>query len=211
MEIQSRVLSAIDYGADGRFDESLNAICPALEATARKKLGKHKVTRHDYIGFLRKYYWLIEFFIGEGMNLVETKFPSMKIETDNGKTIEAPDLAEIVYHQYRCALAHGFDIPATFKLVKTVEPGRHVWKIRLNGSQLNAPEATLWALIAVVVFCDANSDLTTETDHFLTWGGGPRAIYKFPIKDHWGEEAMLASFLSQFDRIRVKLDFQPSE
>ena len=72
------------------------------------------------------------------------------------------------------------------------------------------PDKTVWALIAVVLFCDANKDIVTETQSYLTWGGanvrGGGEPYRFDVDVFWGAEETVRKFLDQRDRIRVTLD-----
>lgn len=76
---------------------------------------------------------------------------------------------------------------------------------------IHMPDKTLWALIACVVFCDANSDIATETQLYLTWGGGPterEPPYRFDIDIFWGSEQQVKRFLRKKNIIRVAMNLQ---
>lgn len=206
MKIEERVVQAIAQGIAREFNAALSTICPALEATARRKRKKARLSQSEIKNFLREYYWLLEPFSGEGINFETSTFPSMNLVTDNGRRIEKPDVADIIYHVYRCALAHGHEIEPRYQLVPTQEQGLHEWQVALDGKTLRAPEALLWGMIAVVVFCEANRELKTTTNLYLSWGGGTRPMYRFDIILFWGGEAVVHAFFDKLDRMRVTME-----
>ena len=71
----------------------------------------------------------------------------------------------------------------------------------------------VWGLIAVSVFGKANSDIRTDTDHFLTWGSESLGIgiHKFRVSESWGKEDELRDFFSKQKLIRVKMVFPKSK
>ena len=209
MKIEERVLAAISAAAEKNFSAAMADICPAVEATARKKLCKRNIGRSEYKSFLRNYYFIIEPFIGVGINLAETKFPHLTLDTDGGEVIESPDFAEIIYHAFRCSLAHGHEIDEKFRFTTSPEQGRSYWIFNLEKGRIHMPDKTVWALIAVVIFCDANKDIDTETQSYLTWGGANVRAggdpYRFDVDVFWGAEETIRRFLDKCDRIRVDL------
>ena len=210
MKIEERVLEAISAAAVENFSAAMAYICPAVEATARKKLCKPKIGRSEYKNFIRDYYFIIEPFIGTGFNLVETKFP-LTHETDRDSGIENPDFADIIYHAFRCSLAHGFEIEEKFIFTKSPEQGLSHWLIGLKDGRIHMPDKTVWALIAIVIFCEANKDITTESQSILTWGGANVRAggdpYRFDVDVFWGAEETVRRFLDKCDLIRVALKF----
>lgn len=211
MKIEERVLAAISAAAEKNFSAAMADICPAVEATARKKLCKRKIGRSEYKSFLRDYYFIIEPFIGAGINLVETKFLHITLKTDGDKVIENPDFADIIYHAFRCSLGHGHEIEEKFNFTRSPEQGLSRWILSLNEGRIHMPDKTVWALVAVVIFCDANKDIITETQSFLTWGGANVRAggdpYRFDVDVFWGAEETVRRFLDKCDRIRVALKF----
>lgn len=210
MKIEDRVLAAISTAGEGNFSAAMANICPAVEATARKKLQQKKVNRSDYKEFLRGYYFVVEPFIGSGINLDDTKFPSITLETDDGRKIENPDFADIVYHAFRCSLAHGHEIEDKFNFTRSPEQGRSIWIIHMGEGRIHMPEKVVWALVAAVLFCDANKDIVTESHSYLTWGGANVRAggepYRFDIDVFWGAEETVRRFLDKRERIRVALN-----
>ncbi len=213
VRIEERTLKAIELGSDGNLNEALGVICPAIEATVRKHLNKPKISGSDFKDFLRKYYWLIERFGGEGVDYENTRFPNVNVESDAGKLLSSPDLADVIYHIFRCSLAHGFSIPRGFELIPTVEPGVHHAEISADGTTVRLPGALLWALIACVVFSRANGDIVTKNSVWLTWGGGPHQwrgeLYRFDIDIFWGGEDVLRRFFGKLPDLKVGLNFNP--
>ncbi|MEP3122544.1 MULTISPECIES: hypothetical protein [Alphaproteobacteria] len=210
MKIEERVTAALHVAIAGDFFVALDLICPAIEASARKDLGKNSITRNEYKDFLRKYNTIIEAFSGPGINLDETRFPDISIKTDNGKTIERPDFSDLIYHAFRCALAHGHEISDEFVLTEEEDEDKSHWLIGLQNGHIHMPRRVVWALIAVVVFCRANQDITTESNLWLTWtrnSMGRNEPYRFDIDIFWGAEETVRRFLERQNLSRVALNF----
>lgn len=206
MRIDEHVIHAIDDFAAGKKDAALMHACVALDATSRKLANSKKSSAEIYKHCIRQYWWLVEAFIGAGLNLEETKWTNIKIENGRGKPIPEPDLADIIYHVFRCSHAHGDEVPQSFKLLLASD-GSHTWRIGFEDNTLHIPETSIWAILAISVFCSANADITTNTEHFLTWGAetlgwGP---HKFDLRFWWGGERALSEILARYPIIRVKL------
>lgn len=210
MKIEDRVIEAMQAGIDRNFIKGMALICPAIEATARKKLGKRKITKDEFKLFLRSNYLIIEAFIGAGLNFDETVFPGICLLTDSGRKIGDPDFADIVYHAFRCSLAHGHELGDEFTFTSSTSQGFSEWLIHVGEGRIHMPDKVLWALISCVVFCNANSDIVTDTDFFLTWGGGPaerEPPYRFDLDIFWGGECLVQKFLKSRNIIRVAMRF----
>ncbi len=208
MKIEERVINAMLAGIQGNLAMGMDFICPAIEATARKKLSKTKVTREEFKGFIRANSTIIEAFIGAGLNLEETVFPTVSIDNDDGKVLENPDFADIVYHAFRCSLAHGWQISEAFAFTSSSSQGVSEWLIHAGEGRIHMPDKALWALIACVVLCDANADISTETDLWLTWGGAPAERdppYHFDLDVFWGGEHQVRRFLGKKNIVRVAI------
>ncbi len=208
MKIEERVIGAIQAGLESNWSRGMDLICPAIEATARKRHSKKKVTSEEFKRLIRENYPIIEAFIGAGLDLGGTIFPNVKIDSDGGKLIQSPDFADIIYHAFRCSLAHGWEIANEFTFTASPSQGVSQWLIHTGEGRIHMPDKTLWALIACVIFCDANADISTETGFWLTWGGAPAAReppYHFDIDVFWGGEQQVRRFLSKRNIIKVAM------
>lgn len=209
MKIEERVLSALETGLKGDFVQALAHITPAIEASARKKLGKSKISREEYKAFLRGYHFVIERFIGEGFDLDRSRFPKVTLKSEGGKEIADPDFADIIYHAFRCALAHGHEIDEEFAFIRSARLGASRWLIGFEDGRVHMPDKVIWALVGVVVFCDANTEIETETGMWLEWGTEDRRggePYRFDIDLFWGGEATVRNFFAKRPAVRVAFD-----
>ncbi len=208
MKLEDHVIRAIDLFQENKKEEALLHACIAIDSTSQKLFQKSKSGRKEYKRCIRNYWWLIERFIGDGLNLEETRWTNLSIEDGNGSVIQDPDLADVIYHIFRCNHVHGKDVPQNFSLLPT-EDGRYSWVIeRGKSSAVKMPESIVWALLAVIVFSKANSGVKSNGDYYLTWGSKTLGIgpEKFIIKDWWGREEDVRLLLSKYKQIRVKLD-----
>jgi len=115
MKIEEHVLVSLDGFTRKSHQEALMHACIALDATATKLLPGSK-GKKAYKQCIRDYIWLIEPFTGAGINLEETKWTNLNIDNGYGKKINEPDLADIIYHVFRCNHAHGHGVPPKFDL-----------------------------------------------------------------------------------------------
>jgi hypothetical protein len=208
MKIEERVIGAMQAGIEGNWPRGMDLICPAIEATARKRYQKGKVTREEFKNYVRENYPIIEAFIGAGLDLSGTVFPEIKINSDGGRVIQDPDFADVIYHAFRCSLAHGWEVADEFEFTVSPSQGISHWLIHAREGRIHMPDKTLWALIACVVFSEANSDISTETGLWLTWGGAPAAReppYHFDLDVFWGGEQQVRRFLAKRNLIKVAM------
>lgn len=205
MKLEKHVLSAIDAWGRGDKEEALMHASFAIDATARNLYSKARAGRNDYLSCLREYWWIIERFIGGGLNLEDTKFTHLKLKDDKDVLIPEPDLADVVYHIFRCKNAHADEIPKNYELLPS-KPGGHVWLIDRVNNSLRMPDTIVWALLAVSVFCKANAKIKTEGEYWLEWGSEGVGFKKFLIREFWGQEVELKSFFSDKPQTRIKLD-----
>lgn len=204
MKLEQHVLSAIDDYEAGNPDAALMNTCIAIESTARNLYKKDEPGAKGYKDCIQKYYWIIEPMIGEGLNLEETKWDNVNIYNGRGRKIQNPDLADIVYHIFRCNDAHGKPVPKNYRLLPVAD-GYSTWLIA--DGIIHMPERIIWALLAVSVFSSANMGIKSEGDYYLSYGSETlgMGVEKFVIKDWWGKENEFKSFLSNQNIIRVKL------
>lgn len=208
MRIDQHVLKAIDDFTIGNKDSALMNACLAIDPTARNLFGIKKAGAKDYKACIRQYWWLIEPFMGGGINLEETKWTHVKIDDGYGKTITSPDLADIMYHVFRCNHAHGEEVPKNYQLLP-VSDGKSNWFLGFEGDGLiYMPERIIWALLGVAVFSKGNAKIKSEGDYFLSWGSESLSIpvMNFTIKDWWGGEDAVKAMLATQPHIRVKLE-----
>jgi len=207
MTLESHVLKAIKDYMQGDLESSLMNACFSIEGTARNLYVKSAVTRSDYKKCIRDYYWIIEPMIGGGINLTETVFTNLKIDDGSGKLIKNPDLADVIYHIFRCNNAHGKSVPLSYELLPSSD-GHSKWE--MGSDILKMPDRIIWSLLAVAVFSRANSSIKTLDDSYLSWGSETLGIgvKKFIIRDWWGREDDLRNFLSinNPNPTRVKLE-----
>jgi hypothetical protein len=206
MKMEKHVLKAINaYYIDHDKDMALFHAVFALEGTAKRLFSKITISRSDYKSCIRTYWWIIERFIGEGLNLEETRFEYLKIDDGHDNVIKCPDLADVIYHIFRCNHAHAEEIPRNFELIEPVD-GRYHWFFSPEENVLRMPDSVIWALLAVSVFCKANFEVSTASDHCLTWGDNNIGFTQFSLRDWWGREEDLKSCFADKPTSRVKLN-----
>jgi hypothetical protein len=199
MKISEHVYSALlDWDA-GRFESALTHACIAVDGTARRMF-PNEGNRKRYIRCLRHFYWIIEPALGAGIDLEKTRFSNILL---NNKV--EPDFAEIVYEVFRCAHAHGDEVPSAFELVMATE-GLREWS--LGDGVLKLPSTLLFALLFVAVFAPVNKDERLLADAFLTLGSGDHKDV-FPISEWWGRSADLEPIAAKHNSVRVHFIFPP--
>lgn len=205
MKLETHVLRALESFERGEKDDALMHATFAIEGTAKKLFGKGG--KEAYKKCLRTYWWLIERFIGEGLNLEDTKFTYLKLDNGHGKNIESPDLADIVYHIFRCSHSHADEVPLKYQLLPK-ESGVYPWFLDRVNTGLRMPEAIIFALLAVSVFCKTNAAVKTVGEHHLTWGSDQLGYEKYALKEFWGKEDDIKTFFSTRPQTRVTIDFK---
>lgn len=201
MKLEEYIFEVFDQAERGRHQGALLNACIAIDAAAGKHCGVEKATRSHYKKFIRDSYWVIEPFIGGGLNLDDTKFPDFVNENDDGKTIREPDFADFIYHVYRCTLAHGKEIQKGFEFT-TSNDGNTRWEVDVNG-EVKMPDTVIWGLVAAIVFNKTNRGVVTNSPYYLTWRG-----YYFNLDLFWGEELLVRSFFERQNFERLVIDFK---
>lgn len=148
---------------------------------------------------------MLEAFGCPGINLEETRWTHLNLVTDRGKTISQPDLADIIYHIFRCSDAHAQEIPVEYELLPK-NGNNYVLGIDFVKQTLQLPESIVFALIAISVFSSANSHIKTNGSHSLNWTSQNGQFHEFPIKDWWGRESDVKAVIAKDPPIRVKLE-----
>ncbi len=123
MKIEEHVFLALDAWERNETDHALMHACMAVDGTAKKIAANNNTANNNtannntannntakistpqkYKSCLRENYWIIEAMMGGGVNLTETKWLNLKIDNGHGKIIAEPDLADFIYHIFRCNL-----------------------------------------------------------------------------------------------------------
>ena len=124
-----------------------------------------------------------------GVNLVDTRFANIQISKNN-----EPDFAEIVYEIFRCAHAHGDEVPPEYSLLPSTGWG-------LGHGELHMPDRILWGLISVAVFAKVNAVERSTGTYYLSLGAE-----RFTISEWWGREDDFRQVAGRYNQTRVKLD-----
>ena len=205
MKLEQHVLSAIDDFEQGKVEGALLHACLAIDATARKIFPTGAGGKLDYKNCIRQYYWLLEAFCSAGINLEETKWTNVKLDNGHGKLIVDPDLADLIYHKFRCSQAHAEEIPVGFELIPVIN-NTSKWIIGIQDGSVRMPAGVIWGLLAIAVFSKVNSGIPTQGEYFLTYSSGASGVdEKFLIRDWWGREDEVKVILARYPRPRVKL------
>ena len=225
-ELIRNIERALNHYNDKDFTAAFNFATLAIEETARNHYKKDRITRHDYIKFLRQYYWIMEPFMGLPECDAWKFYQHIKITDEYNNIVGGcfgPDIAEIVYHVFRCHIHHGKAIPENFKIISTNgEPSLQIVSMDSNNI-LQMSANIIIALIAVCMGCAANDGLGEKSDYYLTLNTGaailkleklsenPAELYfdiwctkneelKFPFKDFFGKEHLIKPIMESIPR-----------
>ncbi len=182
MRIDQHVLHSLHDCDRQDYDSALLHASFAIEGTAKNLF--HKGGRQAYKDCLRQYYWLIEIMIGGVIDL-KTTFNNVVIKVGSRKVLPKPDLADVIYHIFRCNHAHAEEIPLNYSLLP-LEDGNPIWII--GSDTLQMPILIIFALLSVSVFAKCNNKIQTEGIEYLIYGNAELGNFKFLIKDFWGKE-----------------------
>ncbi|MEL6819758.1 MAG: hypothetical protein AAFP80_14000 [Pseudomonadota bacterium] len=202
MRIDERVFEAIACGEVKNYSAGLNFICPAIDLSARKLRQKDRVSAKEYKKFLREYVWIFQYFTNPGFNLKDFKFPANHLSKTSRFEAESADFADLLYHAYRCSLAHGDPIDGAFEFSESQDQSAdRITKIKLDGSIIQFPPTFYWSAIALVVFCRSNNDVETNSQYYLSWDA-----HRFPVDFCWGAEDRLRRFFKTRPVLTVEID-----
>ena len=199
MKISDHVDSALIDWEAGRLESALTHALIAVDGTARRmfpSLGNAQ----RYKRCLRHFYWIIEPALGAGINLEATKFSNIQLGS-----LKDPDFADIVYKVFRCAHAHGDEVPLEFELTLGDSEGR-MWTI--GDGVLNLPHTLIFALLFIAVFAPVNRNEKPIPGGLLTLGAEDNRD-NFPISEWWGRAADLQPIAAKHNPVRLILEFPP--
>lgn len=181
MKIEEHIFRGIEAFNRGEQEHALLHACLAIDGSAQKRDKSSRSSENLYTQFIRDYYWILEPMTGAGINFDKTQWNNITIKDNKDRLVKNLDMANVIYHIFRCTQAHGSEIPSEYKLVRKDAQSPLAYHIANN--RLHIPETIVWGLISICVFAKVNEDIISDTDHFLTLGDN-----KFSIADWWGLE-----------------------
>jgi hypothetical protein len=195
MRIEDRVRLAFDLGLNRDFLPMLAIALPAIDESAKRKWKKGG--KLGFLKFLRENYDVLQWFSANVINYSEMRFPTIDVDFTDNKSVERPDLAEVVYHVHRCCLAHGQDISSNFEITPRRADGSVEFKISKDGKFLHLPESIAWGLLAAVVLDPINSDLQSRSGNYFTVVF-EQNTYFLNVDLFWGEKAKVIRLSSKY-------------
>lgn len=198
MNVGDSVACAIDDFEAKKIDSSLLHACNAVDGTASKLARSKQGNKERFTAFLRDYYWLLEPMVTPGINLVDTRFGNISLANN-----PAPDLADIVYKEFRCRHAHGQEVPPNLSLLRgpriTEEGPFQV--MALGEGILNILDSLCMGLVAAAVLSPENRDQTTTPGHWFSLGG-----VQYSLNEWWGRAEDFRPIAASHNLVRVKLE-----
>ena len=173
----------------------LSIALPAIEESAKRKWGRGG--KSTFLKFLRENYDVLQWFSGSAIDFSVMRFPTIDPIFTDGKTIDRPDLAEILYYIHRCALADGQDISENFGIIPRSADGGIGFNISKDGKFLNLPEPIAWGVLASVVFDSVNLDLQSRSGNHFTLSF-EQNTYFLNVDLFWGEKVKLTRISSKY-------------
>jgi hypothetical protein len=191
MKISEHVLCAIDDVDSGKLDSAMLHACIAVDATSRRLFPNEQSVGKRFVACIREYYWLVEPCMAMGANLVDTRFTNVPLRRN-----PSPDFAEIIYEVFRCAHAHGDEVPPEFSMVWCHEGQFTNWEFSNN--ELHLPSRVIFALLWVAVLCKANAVEATTTDAYLSLDAN-----RILVRDWWGLEDSIRPVAARYNSVRI--------
>lgn len=188
MALSQRVERAIDEVGKNHFEEALLQAAIAIDVTAKKYFKSAKSSKSNYKQLLKEYSWLIELMAFQGINLDDSRFGNFPIDG-----ISEPSFQDLIYHTVRCNLVHGDGVPENFEF-----SDGNIFSMRKD--HLILPKNLIWGLLAVVVFCPANSNQESSSGYWLGVFNN-----QFVIDDFWGQEQVIKRIYENRKLTRVAI------
>ncbi|MEO1038435.1 MAG: hypothetical protein AAFX09_02740 [Pseudomonadota bacterium] len=180
LTVSDRVHHCIDLMAKGQVEFALEQACIAIDVTSKRFFNLPRSEGKRYKDFIENYSFIIELMALQGVDLEKTQFSNMDILDYKGSLISEPKISDLIYHLMRCNLIHDTGLPKNVRLLK----GNRVY---LGANSIVLPEAIVWGLLAIVVFCPANEDEHSCRGYFLSCGEN----YRWVIDQVWGMEDLV--------------------
>lgn len=170
MELVRNIERSIVAYNTNDYVAALNFATLAIDATAQRFYNT-PISRNNYKKFIRKYYWLLEPFTGMPKNAIKRRYPNIQLFDEHdckvGNSL-GPDIADIIYHIFRCNIHHGNGIPLKYQLT----PSMDLFNIMLvgeNNGVVMLPATLITGLWAICLFCKSNSGLGKDSDFYITF------------------------------------------
>lgn len=135
--------------------------------------------------------------MGAGLDLEKTQWKNLELLDHRGKNIDNKDMANIIYHLFRCNVAHGKAIPEAYKIQTTHIPT----VFQFFKGELHLPKTVIWGLIAICVFTEVNKGIEVQCDSYLTLG-----LNHFSVSDWWGLEEAFMPIAKKHNKFRIPLE-----
>lgn len=182
MSVGVRVQESLEWLDRRRAESALLSICPAVDATAQKELGRRG--RTAYKQFLESNF-PFAFAVISGVRIEH-----IRIAYSHPEIALAPDgtcsLIDIFYHAVRCGLLHTAELPSDLAFTFGDSIG-------FQSGKLSLPADTIYATILAVVLSPVNSAETESINHHLTFRDGTSV----PVAALWGKRAWFESELAK--------------
>jgi hypothetical protein len=192
VKVSDHVRLSIDQWERGEFEACLLHACIAVDATARA--AGHSRDRGGFLRVLREGVEILGAMALPGIDLTATRFTNLQIPK-----APSPDLADVIYHSFRCALAHGDAIEAGHPFHRSVGTG--VGRLTLSRGVLGLPDYLPFGLLGVVVSHPANQGETIEGDYYLTISDE-----RFVINAWWGRRDEWSAAAERLNPVKVTLE-----
>ncbi|MGE0670647.1 MAG: hypothetical protein AB7H48_04270 [Parachlamydiales bacterium] len=201
IKISKRVLHAINLLSQGEYEFALQEAVIAIDVSAKKYYSSEKSSAKNYKNLLREYYWILELFGLNGVNLLQSSFSNLKV-MDQGKIIANPNLFDIIYHIMRCHLVHNSGIPENMEF-------NYDRDLIIAKEFISLPIGVIWGLLAIVVFSKINIEETSEGNAYFTYTQIDSVSEKWEVSTHWGKEEVLRRTYEQY--VKTRVNFQISK
>ena len=146
-------------------------------------------TKRQFLEFVRRQYDVIQVMLG-AVTIDATRSRFAPLPELGGYTSPAePDLADVIYAIHRCSHAHGSEVPVNFAL----HAGNRITVHLGDSAGIQLPRSIIIGLLAGVVLCRENRNLTGGGSCYLSWdhpGAGdlPSRSEQFVIQNWWGRK-----------------------
>lgn len=175
--------SIIAYNTND-YVAALNFATLAVDATAQR-FYKTSASRNKYKKFIRKYYWLLERFAGFPKNTTAQKYPNIQLFDEHNCKIGSelgPDIADIIYHIFRCNIHHGKGIPLKYQLTPNMGLS-NMMLVGKNNDVIMLPATLITGLWAICLFCKSNSALGKDSNFYITFDSSVVVSYDVQINE----------------------------
>jgi hypothetical protein len=196
VKIEDRVRLAFDLGLNKEFLPMLSFALPAVEASAKKKFGAGG--RTSFLRLIRENYDVFHWFSGSFLDFGLLRFPTLDPKLTDGRVVDRPDLAQVLYYLHRCSLAHGQELGENCSILPRKPDGSFDFQIDKVGNGVRLPEPIAWGLLASVVLEPINADPESRSGNFFTLGLAPNT-YFLNVDLFWGAKDRVKKVVAKYE------------